>query len=254
MEIKLNKQFDIIDEIKTVPYGRVNTYNSCSVTKDRKGLYLNYFSLDSNCVRKDHNQLFDHLSLYDTLEILIINSDFFYELPENVAKFNNLKFLGVHGSRFWDLDMTRIPPSIKTLDLTEHSNLSANCFKGMDRLIHLKELLIDDVFDILHSGSCLVQYDCDCDGLCDCNDYSETKNNYTSEIPIPYLPSLKTITLCVGIGFVPEGDKRNKWISVMEKRIRQHPDFTRIVPHIERFCTDKRIVWSNISMKFKKYT
>src|SRR5438067_11112693 len=107
-----------------------------------KSLILGDYSSEDN-----YNQYFDQLNqnvdAYKSLETLSIETDNINEIPRNVSKFKNLIELRISGSRFWNLTMERIPKSVKVLYLIHHSNLQANCLKGMDRLINLVELHLD---------------------------------------------------------------------------------------------------------------
>ncbi len=100
-----------------------NYSNSC-ITRDRKMLCLSYPMFDSK--ETGFDEYFDKLDLeeqiYDKVETLILESDFIYEIPNNVLKFKNLKKINVVGSRFWNLESKQIPASVEILYLTEHTN------------------------------------------------------------------------------------------------------------------------------------
>jgi hypothetical protein len=110
-------------------------------------LHLSYPGVRYDFDGAGYDELFDYLndiySIYELVDNLYIETDFINRIPANVMKFVNLEKLTITGSRFWDLNMTQVPPSVTKLDLTEHSNLSTNCIIGMEKLTNLEELVLD---------------------------------------------------------------------------------------------------------------
>ena len=128
-----------------------------------------------------YNNFFDKLdneiNSYTNVKSLYIETDFISYLPENVMKFKNLISLRVSGSRFWDLNMEQVPTTVKYLSFIEHSNLANDCVKGMERLVNLEILIIDEEpFRIITHET----------------NYNE---EYEEIIPVVDLPKLKTIFL-----------------------------------------------------------
>lgn len=115
------------------------------LTPDFTRLHLSYYNDDNfdGCKTSSYDELFDKLNLYDTLQILTIGTDFINILPPNVLKFKKLKSLTVIGSRWCDLNMTQIPPSVERIVLVDQTNLSYRCLIGMEKLVNLKELYLD---------------------------------------------------------------------------------------------------------------
>lgn len=133
-----------------MPYKKAE-FGDMGLSGDRKFLHLNYYSFKGfkGSSEEEYNKLFDELNLYDTLEEFYLVTNFIYSIPSHVLKFTKLKTLTIEGTRFWGLTMEQIPASVEVLDLTRQSNLTVNCIKGMERLVNLKKLYLDDIFGII---------------------------------------------------------------------------------------------------------
>jgi hypothetical protein len=112
------------------------------ISADSKHLYLSHDLMD----------LMDQLDndTYHRVEVLRFETDLIHRLPENMLElgFENLKYLSISGSRFWDFDMRQVPLSVQTLVLVDQTNLQDTYINGMERLNNLRELRIPmDTFD-----------------------------------------------------------------------------------------------------------
>jgi len=162
------------------------------ITADGKSMHLNYYFADNfdSASAQGYDMLFDELhkelDLYNTLEKLVLTTDFINCIPNNVEKFTKLKTFVLDGTRFWNANMERLPTSIEVLDFTRQSNLSPSCIKGMERLVNLKELYLDDVFGI----------------------FDDDKNSYSGEA-LAFIPNLIVVFECgYMLDFTEKSDKR----------------------------------------------
>jgi hypothetical protein len=170
-----------------------------------KSLRLDYYSAEGfdGCKEESYNNYFDELNEYDTLEELYIHTDFIHNLPSNVLKFTKLKKLEIAGSRFWNLTMERVPVSVEKLIMTEHSNLSPRCIIGMNRLVNLKELWVDDVFDVwVHIAT---------DTDCTCTD------KYTSDEPIISMHHIPNLLVVIKQGWCGHWELEKGWQNKIAK-------------------------------------
>src|SRR5581483_12248589 len=113
------------------------SFSSSCITEDRTYLNLAYPDFSNNCELQGYNDYLDKLdsevSTYSKVNRLVINTDYINSLPKNVCKFKNLIDLTVSGSRFWDLTMEKVPHTVEKLNFTNHSSLSLDSLKGMEK-------------------------------------------------------------------------------------------------------------------------
>jgi hypothetical protein len=196
-------------------------------------LHLDYYSAPGfdGCSLDDYNELFDELNSYDTLETLKITTDFINSIPSNVLKFKNLKTLIADGSRFWDLTMEQVPTCVEVLDLTRQSNLSPECLRGMERLVNLKELRIDDVFNIIGGEEYYGKY------------YQKSRDEHDNEPVEHRIKRIPGLRIIFETGTLPirryseiprkkveENLRKNKFLSEVDFRLEKYDDgFVEIV-------------------------
>lgn len=170
------------------------------ITLDRKYLHLSYLPLNES-----YNNFFDQLNqsinTYKTVERLYFETDFINSLPEKIIEFHNLTELNVSGSRFWNLNLLNVPPTLKVLYLTEHSNFNSDCLLGMDKLINLKEIHLNAEAFFLDQ---LFMYPDRERNQCDRND-----------IPIANLPNLKIISFVYG-GLKSKDEFLENWVELLK--------------------------------------
>lgn len=162
---------DILEIVERMP----NKSYFTGITSNMKELRLSYVITDNYDEYLD--MLDDKYNIYTYVESFYLETDFIYELPKNVSKFGKLLKIQVCGSRWWDLDMTFIPKSIKHVTFTEQSNLSEKCLNGCETLINLETLELSDIYDITAR---IDEY------------YYVFDDN---QLCIPFIPSLKQINI-----------------------------------------------------------
>ena len=176
------------------------------ISADSKHLYLSHDLMD----------LMDQLdkNTYHRVEVLRFETDLIHRLPENILElgFENLKYLSVSGSRFWDFDMRQVPENVQTLVLVDQANLQDTCIRGMERLNNLRELRISmepfDFSDIF-------------------NRQVHMKHHHYKMVTMPLIPRLRHIYFHTGVGYRKE-DLVTGW-----KRIfKSNQLFTQIKQHI----------------------
>ena len=162
---------------------------------DYKFLNISYPSIESN--EDDYNAFLDDLNnsyqIYDITEELFLETDFICSLPSGIKKFKKLEKIEVSGSRFWHLTMEQMPNTVRTVILTDHSNLQSKCIIGMDKFISLEHLFLDyGPFNL-------------------CIFLGENETNTDEDIVlIPLMPKLKYIVFNSGICY-SEDDLIDDW-------------------------------------------
>lgn len=118
------------------------------LSQDRTVLHLSYYGGPRTVDQRHdyteaHTRLFEALDVYDSLQTLIISTDFMNQLPEACLKFTCLEALVVKGTRWWDLNMQFVPKSVKKVEFIDQSNLMWSCVNHIERLTNLSQLFLD---------------------------------------------------------------------------------------------------------------
>ena len=175
-----------------------STEHFCAIlTENNEYLHLSYVGIEST--QESYNFYFDELNkdknIYTRVSKLSIETDFIYDLPSHIFKFINLTHLSIAGSRFWDLNMTKIPNTAKVLHI-EDANCGEYCLEGIEGLCNLEELHVNlDRFNL--QG--IFEYGCE--------------DNEISESFI-HLPNLKKIWLRSGVVY-NQSDLKENWRSIL---------------------------------------
>lgn len=202
-------------EILTIVDKPTKDYIKSYITRNYKYLSLSYPEIDNDFTGSGYNKYFDSLNSqigsYHTVNYLFICTDFIGDIPTNVKNFVNLEILEIEGSRFWNLTMKNVPPSVKKIYLIDQTNLQPGCLQEMDKLINIQELHIDyksiELFNISIDPNQRT--------------YDEDRQ-ITDIIPLPDLSSLQTIYFY--IDDIQEYELKEDW----ETQLRHHPIFKNI--------------------------
>ena len=209
--LSINQESKVILDRKL----RIGSFD-CVINENHTILHLGYPPI------QDYDAYFDQLdteiSSYKSIKNLIMITDYIYEIPPTVKKFQNLEYLNLIGSRWWDLNMTQVPKNVSYLRLTNQTNLQPECLEGMENLTNLKQLYLDMApFDIISS----ITHEW-------CYHYREKVQNMKPNINLVDLSSLKLIVFDLGIGAHAD-DIIDNWKEVLLA----HPLFKNIKHRID---------------------
>jgi len=175
-------------------------------TFDDKGDHETNFYHDGYLCLRGHgvnheSLLFDELdsalNLYRSCTKIRIDTDsVFHPFPEEIKKFQMLKSVHLHGTRWFYLNCSQLPNTIETLDVTKQNNLSPTFCEGIENLTGLKDLHIElnyidksSFYDFTPSPDCM--------------------EDFQKHLPIPHNSSLENIWIHTDVHTVRYLDKEN---------------------------------------------
>jgi hypothetical protein len=157
-------------------------------------------------------------NIFKNVTHLYVDHNRFFELPLTAKRFEKLEFVDIRGCRCWDLAMSQVPQTVKTLKFIDQTNLSQECVNGMDGLVRLQHLYLDfDTFNLLSIFHQEYQVRCNL--------------TTTPNVPLANVSTLQSIHL-IGISDDPEETFVEDW----PKRIREVDLFANIRGRIRDVC------------------